>query len=90
MALNYTYIKYKDVHTLTNNESIPMNYEVVKDSCDASSTLSTGAITPGNTITINFVTDGNYTVNLSTSVNTDLFNVSYFQNLLKSFITDVE
>lgn len=90
MALNYTYIKHKDVHTLKNDESVVMNYEIIKNSCEASSIISTGVISPGNTITINFATDGNYTINLSTSVNTDLFNVSYFQNLLKSFITDVE
>jgi hypothetical protein len=90
MALNYTYIKYKDVHTLKNNESIDMNYEILKDSCDASTSISTGVIAPGNTITINFATDGNYTINLSTINDTDSFNIKYFQNLLKSFITDTE
>jgi hypothetical protein len=90
MALNYTYIKYKDVHTLKNNESINMNYEILKDSCDVSTSISTGVIAPGNTITINFATDGNYTINLSTINDTDSFNIKYFQNLLKSFITDAE
>lgn len=90
MALNYTYIKYKDVHTLKNDESIVMNYEIVKNSCEASSIISTGVISPGNTITINFATDGNYTINLSTTVGEDSFDISYFQNLLKSFIADAE
>ncbi len=90
MALNYTYIKYKDVHTLKNDESIDMNYEIVKNSCDASTSISTGVISPGNTITINFATDGNYTINLSTTNGNDSFTIKYFQNLLKSFITDAE
>lgn len=90
MALNYIYIKYKDIHTLTNNESMDMNYEIVKNSCDASSVLSTGVIAPGNTVTINFVTDGNYTINLNTVNEEGSFTIKYFQNLLKSFITSVE
>ena len=90
MALNYTYIKYKDVHTLKNDESIDMNYQIVKVSCDASTTISTGVISPGNTITINFATDGNYTINLSTANGEGFFTIKYFQNLLKSFIADAE
>jgi hypothetical protein len=90
MSLNYTYIKYKDVHTLTNNESLDMNYEVVKNSCDANTSISTGVISPGNTVTINFATDGNYTINLSTLNSTDSFTIKYFQNLLKSFIASAE
>ena len=90
MSLNYTYIKYKDVHTLTNNESIDMNYQIVKNSCDASSPLSSGVIAPGNTITINFSTDGIYVINLNTTLATDSFTIRYFQNLLKSFIAAAE
>jgi hypothetical protein len=90
MALNYTYIKYKDVHTLQNNEGINMDYEVVKVSCNASTVLSTGTMVPGQTITLNFATDGNYTINLSTLNDEDSFDIKYFQNLLKSFIADAE
>lgn len=90
MALNYTYTDYKDIHTLTNNESLVMTYTVVKTSCDASTTLSTGTIDPGQTITLGFATDGNYTINLSTLSATDSFSIKYFQNLLKSFIQDAE
>lgn len=90
MPLNYTYIKYKDVHTLKNNESVQMNYEIVKNSCEADSIISTGVITSGSTITITFVTDGNYTINLSTTTTTDSFTINYFQYLLKSFIADAE
>lgn len=90
MALNYIYIKYKDIHTLTNNESMDMNYEVVKNSCDASSVLSTGVIIPGSTVTINFITDGNYTIKLKVENEEASFTIKYFQNLLKSFITSAE
>jgi len=90
MALNYTYTNYKDVHTLTNNESLNMTYTIVKNSCDASTTLTTGILTPGQTITLNFVTDGNYTIELSTTISTDSFDIAYFQNLLRSFINDTE
>jgi hypothetical protein len=90
MALNYTYTKYKDVHTLMNNESIDMSYAVVKVSCDASTSLSTGIILPGQTIVLGFATDGNYTINLSTLIATDSFTIKYFQNLLMSFIYDAE
>jgi hypothetical protein len=90
MALNYTYIKYKDVHTLQNNEGIDMNYEIIKISCNATTVLSTGTMVPGQTITLNFATDGNYTISLSTVNDEDSFSIKYFQNLLKSFITDAE
>ena len=90
MALNYTYTDYKDIHTLTNNESLVMTYTVVKNSCDASTTLSTGTIDPGQTIILGFPTDGNYTINLSTLSATDSFTIKYFQNLLMSFIYDAE
>ena len=90
MALNYTYTNYKDVHTLTNNESLDMTYTIVKNSCDASTTLTTGIMTPGQTITLGFATDGHYTIELSTAAATDSFNIDYFQNLLMSFIRDSE
>jgi hypothetical protein len=90
MALNYTYIKYKDVHTLTNNESIDMTYTVVKNSCDSSTNLTTGVMTPGQTITLGFATDGNYTIELSTLNDDASFDIAYFQNLLNSFIRDAE
>lgn len=90
MALDYTYTNYKDVHTLQNDESIVMNYEIIKNSCDANSSISTGTISPGNTITINYPVDGDYTINLSTSISTDSITVKYYQNLLKSFIADAE
>ncbi len=90
MALNYTYIKYKDVHTLKNDEGIDMDYEIVKVSCNTSTVLSSGTMVPGQTIILNFVTDSNYTINLSTLNDDDSFNIKYFQNLLKSFIADAE
>jgi hypothetical protein len=90
MALNYTYTKYKDVHTLKNDESISMDYEIIKDLCEASTSIYTGTIQPGSTVTINFATDGNYTIDLSTALSTDSFTVETFQNLLTSFIADAE
>lgn len=90
MALDYTYIKYKDVYTLKNDESIEMTYVIIKNSCDASTNISTGTINPGETITLNFVTDGNYSINLSTLSSEDTISVKYFQNLLMSFINDAE
>lgn len=90
MALNYTYTNYKDVHTLTNDESQVMTCTIIKDSCDASTTLSTNTIEPGQTIILTFVTDGNYTIDLSTLSSSDSFTIKYFQNLLRSFILDAE
>jgi hypothetical protein len=90
MALNYTYTNYKDVHTLTNNESLDMTYTIVINSCDASTTITTGIMTPGQSITLNFATDGHYTIDLSTLAATDSFDIDYFQNLLMSFISDAE
>jgi hypothetical protein len=87
MALNYTYTNYKDVHTLTNNESLDMTYTIVINSCDASTTITTGIMTPGQSITLNFATDGHYTIDLSTLAATDSFDIDYFQNLLMSFIS---
>jgi hypothetical protein len=90
MALNYTYTKYKDVHTLVNNESLNMTYIIVKNSCDSSSNVTTGSINPGQTVTLGFATDGNYTIELSTLNDDASFDIVYFQNLLNSFIRDAE
>jgi hypothetical protein len=42
-----------------------MTNSVVKNSCDASTTISTGIINPGQTKTLNFATDGNYTIDIA-------------------------
>ena len=90
MAVNYTYTRYKDTHTITNNESIEMTYEVIKVSCDASTTISTGIIDPAQSIILSFVVDGNYSIELKTLISESIFTIKTFQNLLNSFIRDAE
>ena len=90
MSLNYTYIKYKDVHSLKNNEPDNMNFTIVKNSCDSTLTLSSNTIAPDETAVLNFVTDGKYTINLSTENGEDSFEIYFYENLLASFITSIE
>jgi len=87
MALNYTFTKSKDIYTLKNNESVTMTYIVKKVDCDATTILKTATIPAGQTITLSFILDGSYQVDLSTVSNTDtISDILITYNLLTSFI----
>lgn len=91
MALNYTYLKYKDTYTLKNNGSVTLTYSVSKVTCEATTEIKTGTILPGQTTALNFIVDGNYSVYLASSTEVGIpFIIKYYNNLLLSFISMVE
>jgi hypothetical protein len=91
MALNYTYLKYKDTYTLKNNGSVTLTYSVSKVTCEATTEIKTGTILPGQTTILNFVVDGKYSVYLASSTETGIpIIIKYYNNLLTSFISMVE
>ena len=91
MALNYTYLKYKDTYTLKNNGSVTLTYSVSKVTCEATTEIKTGTILPGQTTVLNFIVDGNYSVYLASSTEVGMpFIIKYYNNLLLSFISMVE
>jgi len=91
MALNYILNRYKDVYTLTNNESINLSYTVTKVTCSSSKVVFTGNIEPGQTGVINFKVDGNYTVTAyNENENAAPVEVKFYNNLCLSLIEAIE
>lgn len=91
MALNYTYLKYKDTHTLKNNGTVDLTYHISTVTCEATTEIKAGVITPNQTVVLTFATDNVYSVylNSSTEIGTP-FIIKYYNNLLTSFISMVE
>jgi hypothetical protein len=91
MAVQYTYSKYKDVHTIVNSEPTNnISYIIKKNDCGVLTTMQTGEIIPSKTITLNFKLDGNYVVELENGPDTATVNIAFFNNILTSFIVDCE
>ena len=94
MAINYTYTKYKDVHFLSNNELVPLNYVVNKISCDSSVQLAQGIIGADEDLSIPFKTDGQYQIALTKQGDVPetvlVPNIYFYNNLLLSFISVVQ
>jgi hypothetical protein len=91
VPLTYTYLKYKDQHTLTNGEAVPMSYTIIKVNCEDTKNIKTGVIPPNTTIPIKYVVDGDYSISLDIGTgpeNTPLIKV--YNNLLLSIITVAE
>lgn len=88
--MDYTYTHYKDQHLLQNNQSINIGYSIVKVTCDATKTLSTGNIAPGGVVELKFVVDGLYTINVYDENQRESFEIKTYNNLLLSFISNVE
>lgn len=91
MALNYTYLKYKDTYSIKNNEAITLTYSISTVTCEATTEIKTGTILPGQTVFLNFPVDGTYSVYLSSPTQTEApFIIKHYYNLLTSFISMVE
>jgi hypothetical protein len=91
MALNYTYLKYKDTYTLKNNGPVDLTYHISTVTCEATTEIKTGVILPNQTIVLSFIVDGKYSIYLNSSTETaPTFIVKYYNNLLTSFISMVE
>jgi hypothetical protein len=87
MALNYTYTKYKDVHTLKNDETFSVNYKVKRVECDTTVVLTEGTITASQTITLNFSLDGTYSIELFTDTEIEIVpDIIITKNLRNSII----
>lgn len=88
MALDYTYLKYKDVHTLRNNGVLNLSYTVNTVTCETVVQSKSGTILPQQTIALDFTVDGTYSVKVFTSTeNARPFTIKFYNNLLKSFIS---
>ena len=88
--MDYIYTHYKDQHLLQNDQSINIGYTISKVTCDATTTVSTGNIDPGEVLELKFAIDGVYTVDLYDANERDNFEIKTYNNLLLSFISNVE
>lgn len=92
MALDYTYLKYKDTYTIKNNEAVDLTYHISTVSCENVLTeIKTGLILPDQTVTLNFNVDGKYSVYVSSSTQSmPAFTIDYYYNLITSFVSMIE
>ena len=91
MALNYTYLKYKDTYTLENTGSVNLTYHVSKVTCEATTEIKTAVMVPGQITTLSFPVDGDYSVYLESSTQVGMpFIIKHYNHLLMSFISMVE
>ncbi len=90
MALLYTFTKYKDTYTITNDGVIDLTYTVSNLSCDSSTLISTIIIKPDTTKNIVFLYDGKYQILLDDGIEQETIEVDIYYDLLTSFIDDVE
>lgn len=92
MALVYNFRKYKDVYTIENNGLVPLTYTVVKVECDSTTTVGTGEILVGQTITLPIKhVDGVYRIIISDSVLEEtLPDILFYNNLLLTIIDGTE
>ena len=92
MAVLYTYLKYKDVHTITSIETtLSLSYTINKVTCDTSTTILSGTLLPGDILTIPFYMDGKYSISLSNTVSVaPILIINVFQRTLLSLIDSVE
>jgi hypothetical protein len=90
--MNYTYLTYKDVHSITNGENLDITYKISKVTSDFSTLIHTGIIKPNATEILKFKTDGFYSVTLTTIENTATppIEIKYFNNTLTSYISSSE
>ena len=91
MALNYSFVKYKDVYTITNNELVVLGYSLSKETCDTSVVLKTGTVPVGQSVVLEIKVDGNYTFTPYTENNSDTpVSIKNYNNLLISLIEGTE
>lgn len=90
MALSYTFTKYKDTYTITNNGLTDLTYVVKVLTCDSSKQTATSVILPDNTKNIMFLYDGRYEILLDDGTEQETINVNIYFDLLLSFIDSVE
>lgn len=84
------YLKFKDVHTLTNSGTTPMTYTLSRVVGDVLTTLSTGTLTEGQSVTLTFKEDGNYRLVYTQNSETTTIEIKEYYNLMLSFLKEVE
>lgn len=93
MAIAYTYLKYKDKHTIENQEVVSLQYSIAKVTCEEIKVVSTGVILPGVVFTLPFKLDGIYRITLTHSVTSEtevLSDILYYFNLISSYISNLQ
>jgi len=91
MALNYSFIKYKDSYIITNNESLVLGYTLTRETCDTSVTIKTGTIAVGQTAILDIKVDGNYEFTPYTENENGIpVIIKNYNNLLLSLIEGTE
>ena len=91
MALTYTYLKYKDENSITNNGNSFINYTVDKVSASTTTPVKAGMIGATKNVILNFTLDGKYVVNLNNGIDpVESITIYSYTNLLLSLISAVE
>ena len=91
MPINYTYTENLGVYSLTNNETVPLNYTIQLVECEVSSLLKEGILAPNETKVLTFSVDGVYSIVLVKQGLTEtLPNIVVLKDLKSSFITLAE
>ena len=90
--MDYTYLKYKDVYTITNNSSVEtLTYKVVFKNCEETTIIKEGTILPSSVYTLSFKYDGVYEVILNDGfIEEVITDIKYFENTLQMFIEGVQ
>jgi len=91
MIVAYTYKKYKDVHSIQNDEPLlDIQYTVTKLDCDSDTILGQVTLAPGETRELKFSKQGKYSVLVeAVGLGPESFEIIYYNDLLTSFINDV-
>ena len=91
MPINYTYSVNRDVHTLTNNEATSVNYKILREECNAITVIKEGTLSSNQEVTLNFVLDGKYIVELSNLLETTAIqDILITKSLRNSIVTLAE
>lgn len=89
--LDYTYTKYKDVHTITNNSAETLGYTVSKVICEDILEEKSYILLPGATATLSFKVDGVYSIYpYDTDENGTPFIIKTYKYLQDSFLQVAE
>ena len=91
MPINYTYSVNRDVHTLKNNEVTSVNYKILREECNAITVIKEGTLSSNQEVTLNFVLDGKYIVELSNLLETTTIqDILITKSLRNSIVTLAE
>lgn len=87
--MNYIYEKYKDKHTITNNEISDITCTINIIGCDSTKEINTFVIKSNSTKELIFKYDGVYEIILNSSSEQISFTIKYYQNLLDNIINSI-